>query len=127
MYNDGWGPDGSYNLDCQTATADGCWGHRDNILWPQGSSKVITGVGSVVQAPWTSIAQIFVGGAGPYPPFTFAWSDVTGDVPDPTVDTTAAAVDGPSVVVAGHTVRIVGSLTTSAGGTQGREAQLGGP
>ncbi|NMP23153.1 hypothetical protein [Sulfobacillus harzensis] len=29
MYNDGRG---SFNIDCQTAGALGCWGHRDNIL-----------------------------------------------------------------------------------------------
>ncbi len=29
MYNDG---PGSNNVDCTTATAPGCWGHRDNIL-----------------------------------------------------------------------------------------------
>src|SRR3954452_5241298 len=32
MYDDGWSPQGSYNLDCQTADASGCWGHRHAIL-----------------------------------------------------------------------------------------------
>ncbi len=32
MYNDGWGPGGSTNIDCTGPGAAGCWGHRDNIL-----------------------------------------------------------------------------------------------
>ncbi len=29
MYDDGYGGE---NIDCRTATASGCWGHRHNIL-----------------------------------------------------------------------------------------------
>lgn len=58
MYNDGWGPQGSYNLDCQSADADGCWGHRHAIL--RSGTHLITGVGSEMQSSWMSIAQIFV-------------------------------------------------------------------
>ena len=34
MYDDGWGGSRAHteNLDCTSATAPGCWGHRDNIL-----------------------------------------------------------------------------------------------
>ena len=58
MYDDGWGPQGSYNLDCQSADADGCWGHRHAIL--RSGTHLITGIGSEMQSSWMSIAQIFV-------------------------------------------------------------------
>ena len=76
MYNDGWGPQGSYNLDCQSADADGCWGHRHAIL--RSGTHLITGVGSEMQSRWMSIAQIFVSGSGADPAFTYSWADVTG-------------------------------------------------
>ena len=76
MYNDGWGPQGSYNLDCQMAGASGCWGHRHAIL--RSGSHLITGVGSEMQSSWMSIAQIFVSGSGTDPAFTYSWADVTG-------------------------------------------------
>src|SRR3954447_3355170 len=65
MYNDGWSPQGSTNLDCQSADASGCWGHRHAILRP--GSHLLTGVGSELQTSWTSIAQIFVDGSGTSP------------------------------------------------------------
>ena len=75
MYNDGWGPDGSYNLDCQAASDSGCWGHRNAIL--RSGSHLITGVGTD-QQNWFSVAQILVAGSGDYPTFTYSWDDVTG-------------------------------------------------
>jgi hypothetical protein len=83
MYNDGWGPNGSYNLDCNAAGDSGCWGHREAILRP--GSHLITGVGAVQQS-WFSVAQILVAGSGSDPAFTFSWDDVTGGTtttPDP--------------------------------------------
>jgi hypothetical protein len=82
MYADGWSPSGSYNLDCTSATADGCWGHRHAIL--SAGDNLITGVGSDDQSRWLSIAQIFVGGTGGYPSFTYSWADVTGSAAAPT-------------------------------------------
>ena len=33
MYNDGWGgPGNTFNFDCTSPTASGCWGHRHDIL-----------------------------------------------------------------------------------------------
>jgi hypothetical protein len=85
MYSDGWSPQGSYNLDCQSATASGCWGHRNAIL--RSGSHLITGVGSQSQSRWMSIAQILVSGAGSDPAFTYSWADVTGDASTPPADT----------------------------------------
>ena len=91
MYNDGWSPTGgSINLDCTTATASGCWGHRDNILSTYGGEEVITGVASTQQSQWLSIAQIFVAGSGSYPAFTTAWSDASGAAPSPTTTDTSS-------------------------------------
>ena len=38
MYEDGWGGSlsNTSNIDCTSATASGCWGHRENILWNPG-------------------------------------------------------------------------------------------
>jgi hypothetical protein len=36
MYYDGWGGEQTSNLDCTSATATGCWGHREDVLsFPQ--------------------------------------------------------------------------------------------
>jgi hypothetical protein len=127
MYDDGWGPTGSFNVDCQSATDGGCWGHRHNILMST-DGELITGVGSVVQSQWTSIAQIFVAGSGTYPPFTLAWSDVTSASgttagPPATTPTTApppvgaapsaVTVSAPSWVPAGQAARFVGRLSNA--------------
>lgn len=41
MYDDGPGKDG-FNVDCKTAHASGCWGHRHNILWKFGRVQHLT-------------------------------------------------------------------------------------
>ena len=127
MYNDGWGPSGSYNLDCTSATASGCWGHRHNILSAYGGEELITGVASVEQSQWTSIAQIFVAGTGGYPAFTYAWSQATAGTPTtaapststatPTVDSTSLSVGAPTTVVAGRTATVSGRLTDTTAGS----------
>ena len=98
MYNDGWSPQGSYNLDCQTAGASGCWGHRHAIL--RSGSHLITGVGSEMQTHWMSIAQIFVSGSGSDPALTYSWSDVTGQptAPVKVQPTVSASTNGRSIV-----------------------------
>ena len=43
MYQDGYGgPGNTQNLDCTTASAAGCWGHRDNIL-AEWTRKLLAG------------------------------------------------------------------------------------
>ena len=41
MYNDGWGgnSDNTINVDCTSAKAQGCWGHREGILATYGQSN----------------------------------------------------------------------------------------
>ena len=108
MYNDGWSPQGSYNLDCQSAGASGCWGHRHAIL--RSGSHLITGVGSETQTHWMSIAQILVSGSGADPEFTYSWADVTGQ---PAVDPTAKLQ--PTVSAFLHERAIVATVDPASG------------
>ena len=133
MYDDGWGPTGSYNLDCTSATDTGCWGHRHNIVGLYGGERLITGVGSVVQSQWTSIAQIFVAGTGSDPAFTTSWSQITapGQTASPSVvpagsaaDTTALTATGPTSIVAGHSAGITAHLTDTVLGAAVPNASL---
>ena len=124
MYDDGWGPTGSYNLDCTSATAAGCWGHRHNIVSSYSGEELITGVASVVQSQWTSIAQIFVAGSGSYPSFTTSWSQPASASPTATpaattgvsVDGTAVSVNAPATIVAGGSATVSGQLTDTTAG-----------
>lgn len=70
MYDDGYG---SYNVDCATPSAPGCWGHRDIILTSYDKPGLISGVGSNKQGGLVSIAQLFVAGKGQHPTFTYTW------------------------------------------------------
>jgi hypothetical protein len=70
MYDDGYG---SYNVDCASPSAPGCWGHRDIILTKYTKPGLISGVGSDKQNGLVSIAQLFVAGKGQHPTFTYTW------------------------------------------------------
>jgi hypothetical protein len=56
MYDDG---PGSFNIDCRSAQAAGCWGHRHNVLYPY-QAPVVMGAAAV----GTSMTEVFVGGDG---------------------------------------------------------------
>ena len=126
MYDDGWGPNGSFNLDCTSAGASGCWGHRHNILSSYGGEELITGTGAVRQSSWLSIAQIFVAGSGTYPPFVFSWASVmshasttppgTSTAPTGSQDPSATTVTTSATVVAGHSASVVGHLADAVTG-----------
>ena len=70
MYDDGYG---SYNVDCASPSAPGCWGHRDIILTKYDKPGLISGVGSDKQSGLVSIAQLFVAGKGQHPDYTYTW------------------------------------------------------
>jgi len=73
MYDDGYG---SYNVDCTSPAATGCWGHRDVILSTYNDKPLlISGAGSDKQNGLVSIAQMFVGGQGQAPSFTYTWAE----------------------------------------------------
>ena len=72
MYDDGYG---SYNVDCSSPGATGCWAHRDVILSTYSNKPLlISGAGSDKQNGLVSIAQMFVGGQGAAPSFTYTWA-----------------------------------------------------
>ena len=60
MYNDGWGgnSNSTINLDCPSATAKGCWGHRDAILdnYQLSQSEILVGGAAVVTTGPSSLA-----------------------------------------------------------------------
>lgn len=74
MYDDGYG---SSNYACRSPHAEGCWGHRDNILrlWPSylagckpGDSQLVMGAAQANSSRYgTSFAEIFVAACGPKP------------------------------------------------------------
>jgi hypothetical protein len=77
MYEDGAGP-GDANIDCPSAGAAGCWGHRDNILYNYGNAALLLAgaAGLAGHGPngYESDAEIFVGATGPVPTLVYAWS-----------------------------------------------------
>ena len=74
MYDDGFGSD---NGACPYRSAEGCWGHRDNVLrlWtsdlagcPTASSQLVMGAAYAKSSKWaTSFAEIFLAACGPEP------------------------------------------------------------
>lgn len=74
MYDDGFGSD---NGACPYASAEGCWGHRHNILrlWtsdlagcPAAGSQLVMGAADAKSSKWaTSFAEIFLAACGPEP------------------------------------------------------------
>jgi hypothetical protein len=82
MYDDGWG--GSHgatnNIACTSPVAEGCWGHRDNILgavWGERCTNCLAGAGyssSRSSRAWaTSFAMIFVEPAN-HVGVSFSWN-----------------------------------------------------
>ncbi len=86
MYQDGWDGTTTYNLDCTSPAAPGCWGHRNNILINssmlpcyQGACSLVMGAGYVAGG-WTpsgisSYSELFVQVAGTAPALYYTWSD----------------------------------------------------
>jgi hypothetical protein len=69
MYDDGYG---SGNLDCQTPTAAGCWGHRDNIIGFGHAAALAMGVSAPAGA--RSYALTIVATTTPPWPYLYRWS-----------------------------------------------------
>jgi hypothetical protein len=75
MYNDGYSQDGSgINVDCQSAHAKGCWGHRDNILATYSQPTLSAGAGTGRPAG-ASIAEVMTGGRDSAPTYTYTWRE----------------------------------------------------
>jgi hypothetical protein len=74
MYADG---PGGTNLDCSTAGAGGCWGHRENILQSfSGSGPLAMGAATGTTADGSpSAAMLIVQGTAEYhPTYAYTWS-----------------------------------------------------
>jgi hypothetical protein len=59
MYDDGLG---SPNIDCNSATDPGCWGHRDNILYPFDPPVAMGAADLSTPFFGPSMTELFVGG-----------------------------------------------------------------
>ncbi|MCL5115847.1 MAG: hypothetical protein M1272_01700 [Firmicutes bacterium] len=91
MYADGYGgPIGTTNLDCRSAGAPGCWGHRNNILaeWSRtllahrtGTWYPVAGAAQIPIAPppgtnaQPEVSDAMIVTAVPYPPeYVYTWA-----------------------------------------------------
>ena len=63
MYDDGFGGE---NIDCRTATAAGCWGHRQNILG-FATGPVLTMGAAAISATTSYALMIVVTSSAPWP------------------------------------------------------------
>jgi hypothetical protein len=80
MYQDGWAGSATINGDCTSATASGCWGHRDNVLGTY-STPTLMGAGYTAGGEYGgSTTELFAGGDTTDAP-SFSWSTVTPDLP----------------------------------------------
>ena len=78
MYDDGWGGNAAAtsNIDCTSAQAVGCWGHRANILGAFLGARCTTcqmGAAYVNQRGTGTYAEIFVLPEGRPAPMYFTW------------------------------------------------------
>lgn len=84
MYDDGWAGKGyTFNYECTSASARGCWGHRNDILVNASnlpcyakSCSLVMGAG-VVAHNWdrtfNSYSQLIVQVSGTVPPLIYTW------------------------------------------------------
>ncbi len=74
MYNDGYAGADGINVACKTPTASGCWGHRENILYPDKGFPMLTAGAGTGKPAGASIAEVLVGGYGSPPTFVYTWA-----------------------------------------------------
>ena len=91
MYNDGWGGSraATSNLDCTSATSNGCWSHRDELLGQDpgfnpgvglGCATAEVGVGFAVVGGAGSFVDLIEAPAGTPPAMTFTWASELGSL-----------------------------------------------
>jgi hypothetical protein len=84
MYSDGWdaSTNSSFNIDCTSATAPACWGHRDELLgWDPAFNPGVgldcttceMGAGAAIVSSYGSYTALVALPAGAPPPMTFTW------------------------------------------------------
>jgi hypothetical protein len=84
MYTDGWAGPATWNYDCTSAHAPGCWGHRDNILLNdallpcyESSCDLVMGAGYVPDGygqGFDSYTELIVQVSGATPALSYTWS-----------------------------------------------------
>lgn len=84
MYTDGWAGARTFNYDCTSPGAPGCWGHRDNILANgaripcyQGSCELVMGAGYVAGGAgngYGSYTELVIQVAGATPALYYTWA-----------------------------------------------------
>jgi hypothetical protein len=94
MYEDGWGGSASRspNFDCTFAGAQGCWGHRDQLLGFDGTYNFGVGLHCTTCEMGTGFAVVRGSGsftclvelpAGTPPPMYFTWAENVAPYLDP--------------------------------------------
>jgi hypothetical protein len=74
MYNDGYSKAG-VNIACLSRGAEGCWGHRENILGSYGGlPTLIAGAGTSSPAG-RSVTELLAGSDGKTPQLTYRWKN----------------------------------------------------
>ncbi len=73
MYNDGYSATSGINIACQTPTASGCWGHRNNILYSGKGYSVLSAGAGTSKPAGASIAEVLVCGYGRAPKYVYTW------------------------------------------------------
>ncbi len=122
MYNDGWGGSAATtsNVDCTSATAPGCWGHRDVLLgwdpklnFDAGLACVNCEMGAAfaVVNGYGSYDDIVARPTGAPPATSFTWRN---EVPYFPPGSPAASTSGPTTTVPSNATTTTESPTTIA-------------
>jgi hypothetical protein len=124
MYDDG---PGSGNLDCTSATASGCWGHRHDILWQFGGTGALAMGAAAGADPRGAPGYAILLGQGDAayrPSYTYTWSQAVaaganGGSPGPVSGTSTDAGGSGAAASAG-----VASGTAGSGGRRAGAAAV---
>jgi hypothetical protein len=90
MYLDGWGgKDNTFNFDCTSAHAKGCWGHRNDILVDaaempcySGSCALVMGAGEVSKhwsGSYNSYSELIIQVSGSSPALFYSWKQALAE------------------------------------------------
>jgi hypothetical protein len=123
MYDDGYG---SPNLDCTTPTADGCWGHRDDILAGFTAPLVMGAAYAPDEQYGASETELFVGGdtqtgpGQPDAPIAPTWATIASTLPIGLSATTLTLARGTSTSqltawASGEVMHVSAAVTSGSG------------
>jgi len=82
MYYDGWGGTQTSNLDCTSATASGCWGHRQDVL--AFSDQGMLSMGAAVSRDahgqiGYAMTLVWTPASSPWTTFSYTWTQARND------------------------------------------------